>query len=294
MRTVVIGVQTEKGTPASSFDEIPNVSSTSLRPNVETLLEAVISSRLNKAMAPGGIHASGRIEVFASTKALELLLPALFLKQPSSTTVDGATEYTYTPWTAGDTMLYHTLVQIYGSEALQIVDAAIDSLELSIEGGEIPSMRLDVIGRSPSKITAPSYNSNTATLYGFHEATLKIEDTEVSAVSARLRMENNISDDFYTLGARELADILPAELNVEIEAEIKPMDMAKLEAYLGQPSSMNVELMLAKDVNNEYLKVSGTAVMTEHEAPIEGAEISSNRLTLRIIQGLSVVLRVPT
>ncbi|RLB79679.1 MAG: hypothetical protein DRH17_13395 [Deltaproteobacteria bacterium] len=294
MRAFLIGEQTAKGEAATSFTHVPNVRSMNLQPNVETLIEQTIEQRLSVAYAEGGIRASGSVEAFVSTAALKAFLKAFFLKDPSTTSGDGYTEYTFTPWDYGDTLKYHTVVGVYDSNtALRLIDAAFDSLELSIEAGDIPTISGDVLAAKAEKTTPPTFTPQTAPVHGFHLGSVKIGGVAVKAKSVTLTMENNLADDYFLVGARELADLLPAEFNVEAEVEIQPADWSLVEQYLSQPSPVSVEIAIVKDENNEFLRVSFDAVITETEFPVEGAEVPSITVRLRAVSNLSVVLREP-
>ena len=286
MPTVVIGEQSSKGTYASSLTEIPNVTSASLRPDVNIIDEATIHNRLARVVHSAGVKASGRVELFASTKALKLLLSATFLKAPTSEQVDtdgdstnDATKYTFTPWEVGDTLVYHTIEQIYGSEALKIKDAAVNRLEVRIEANEIPRMTAEFVGCMPEKTSPDSYVASTADVYGFHEATVEVGGSTLTATGATLTIENGIADDYFKLGDKYLADILPGEFTATVELTLKPTDLTLLLDYL-ESTSKSVTVTLQK-ATNEKLVVTGTAIVTEFESPIENPAANETTVTLK-------------
>ena len=295
MRLAAYGVQTEKGTLPSAYEYIPNVTSINLTPDVGVLIEHVITDRLTVVAGPGGIKAGGRIETVISTTNLKQLLDALFLKEPSDAG-DGSTYHVwqYSPWNTGDTLRYFTFAQMWDSgHGLVVGDAAVNSLELRFEGNELARATADVIGGLVQTDTVTASGTYTESAWGFHHVTmLTIDLTPVKATSARITFENNIADDYFILGSRNLADILPGEFNVEIELNLKPPDFNALSKYLNQPDPVVVTVTVEKDSNNK-LEIGGSAYITSWESEISGGEYPSSRVRLRIAQNLTVKLTQP-
>jgi len=294
-RVFALGEQSGKGSAASTLYSLPT-RSMNLTPSVETLFERVIEGRDDIIYAEGGIKATGTVEMFMTTESLLHSLKAFFLKAPAEQNLDSyAKEYTFTPWDYGDTLKYFTMVGIYdSSNALQLLDAAFDRLEISIEAGEIPRISGDILAAKAEKISPPTYSAWSKPIHGFHLATVKIGGATVKAKSVTLTFENNLTDDYFLIGQRELADLLPGEFNVEAEIEIHPQDWTLIQQYLNQPNPVAVEISVIKDEQKERFDVSFDAILTAAEFPVEAAEIPGTTVRCKCVGNLSVKLREPT
>lgn len=175
----------------------------------------------------GGFSVSGEIEGLFRPKAFGfLLLGAGFAAAaPVQDGVTGAWTHTFTP---GSTPKYLTVLTRYGSTAAirKFSDVLVDELSWSLDANGKVTWSASLIGRreeygvagiTPTYETSPvaDYAGSAVTLDGL--GTYRFESVE-------LGVANNLSDDEYVIGSRQLDDVTYGAREVTFGGTVKVGD----------------------------------------------------------------------
>lgn len=227
---LALAVQTAKGTQATvDGTNALLITSSSLSGQSELLdTEAEIGGSRQKsasAVVMGGFTVSGELEGLFRPKAFGLLLLAAGFAAPVPVqdAATGAFTHTFTPGAAK----YLTIMVRWGTGTVRrFTDCLVDELTISLDANGKVTWSASIIGRreefgiagvTPTFETSPvaDYAGSAITLDGL--GTYRWESIE-------LGIANNLSDDEFVIGSRQLEDVTPGELAITLSGTVKVGD----------------------------------------------------------------------
>lgn len=221
---LTLGVQTVKGTAATTMTTGMRVRSTSLSGQTENLQTdpEIGGGRVRDAsgVTLGAFNVAGQIEAYARADRVGFLLLGLGFEEVAVPVQDGATgayTHTFTPAAAGPSWL--TLESSWGRNRAirRFVDCLVDELSFSTSGGDWATLTSSFVGIGETWQASPvvpvfaspdpvaDWKGSKVTLDGL--GTYRLTDMGVTVAA-------NLSDDEVVVGSRSLVDITPGELAV--------------------------------------------------------------------------------
>lgn len=228
---IAFATQTAKGTAATvDGTNALKLTSNSLSGGSEVLdTEAEIGGSRDKdasAVVMGGFSVSGEFEGLFRPKAFGFLLLAagFTTSAPVQDAATGAWTHTFVP---GNTQKYLTVTTRYGSSTVRrFSDVLVDEISWSLDANGKATWSASLIGRREefgvTGIT-PTYETSPVADYAGSAITLDALGT-YRWESIELTIANNVSDDEYVIGSRQLEDMTPGERVVTVGGTIKVGD----------------------------------------------------------------------
>lgn len=226
---LALAVQAAKGVPAVvDGSKALRLTSNTLSGNAAMLdNEAEIGGGRDKdasAAVMGGFSVGGELEGLFRSKVIgDLLLAAGFTAAaPVQDAATGAFTHTFTP---GNVSKYLSILTRWGSTAAvqRFSDCLVGDLTFSLDANGKVTWSASIVGRraeyavagiTPTFETGPvaDYSGSVVTLDGL--GTYRFESVE-------LAIANNLSDDEYVIGSRQLEDVTPGDRVVTMGGTVK-------------------------------------------------------------------------
>lgn len=229
---LALAVQTAKGTPATvSGTDALRLTSNGISGSSDMLdVEDEIGGGReadSAAAVMGGFTVGGEVEGLFRPKAFGLLLLAagFAAAAPVQDATSGAWTHTFTPTT---TTKYLSLLTRWGSTAAvrRFSDVLVNELSLSLDANGKVTWTASLIGRREEYGVAgvtPTFETNPVADYAGSAVTLDGLST-YRFESMGLSIANNLSDDEFVIGSRQLEDVTPGAREVTMSGTIKVGD----------------------------------------------------------------------
>ncbi|MGQ9543683.1 MAG: phage tail tube protein [Candidatus Bathyarchaeia archaeon] len=240
-RYLGVGLESTFGSEVTA-EKYKDVVSETLRLDKRYLFPDTVRSRVVTKKLTGPIMVRGDINMLLATEPDGRFFYWTLGSKSTSQLETGVYQHLITP---ADTIKSFTAR--VGVEKFERVIAGclIDMLTVEAVAGEIASLTLSVIGASESKTSIGSPTFSSRRELNFNEATVKIDDSEVSYVRAfRLRVNNNVTPDrMYALRTSEKMNRIEVGRRVvEGNLDLQFVDSSEYDRFLaGDEFSLNVK-----------------------------------------------------
>lgn len=228
---LALAVQTTKGTAATvDGSKALKLTSFNLSGNSELLdTEAEIGGSRDKdasAVVMGGFSVAGELEGLFRPKVIgDLFLAAGFAASaPVQDATTGAYTHTFTPT---NTPKYLTIMTRWGTSVVRrFSDCLVDEISFSLDANGKTTWTASIIGRREEYGVAgitPTFETSPVADYAGSAVTIDTLGT-YRWESIELAIANNLSDDEYVIGSRQLEDVTPGERAVTMSGTVKVGD----------------------------------------------------------------------
>jgi len=291
-RYVALAKQASIDTPATSGFKYIHVESCDIHLEKEYIYDEDNVSYIEYSSAMEGVRmVRGGIDLRLNPEMIGELLNSFF---GGSTTTQIETTPVYRHvFTPSSAVVPYTVIVGAGDVAERFVGCGVSRLEISLEAGEAPKIRAELLGRDMDIVlpSTPSYPSVRDWMPA--EASLTLGGEQALIKELELTLENGLSDDEFVIGSNVLQRLSPKKYSVDIKLSARFLSTSRLEEFLsGTETSMTIDLLGPKipGSNNQNYQLTielPRVVYDSHVAEIDARELLVEEIEMKALRGES-------
>ena len=228
---LTVGVQSAKGTAASTMTTGVRVTAASLSGQTDNLLtDPEIGGgrdRESAGVTLGGFSVGGSLDAYARMDRLGFLLLGLGFEEVATPVQDGSTgayTHTFTPAAAGPSWL--TFESSWGRNRAvrRLIDCIVNELSFSVSGNDWATYSASIVGITEEWRTSPVVPvfASPDPVADWKGSRVELDGLGTYRFTEMgLTVANNASDDEYVIGSRTLVDVTPGAREVSFTGTVR-------------------------------------------------------------------------
>ncbi len=233
VRYVALGKETSFGSEAPPSRYI-DLARESFATRHDWIIPELASARWPKYALKGPIRVEGSLDMYVRPDNIGELLLAIMgsvaTSQPDATNAPNTYKHEFTP---ADSLPSYTVKVASEVTGRTFVGCVARRLELTVAAGELLGASVDFLGREESMFTPGTPTFSDLPFLSFADLVEFLVGGSAASIRAlSVRIENDLVDDWYTLGDRRLAEIPVRGFSVEGSFDVKFDDRTHLDRFL--------------------------------------------------------------